>query len=302
VYSTSVKQVLQQEIEKHSLPFDFFDTIENWYIPIAQEIARQHQQKKDTLLINVNGSQGSGKSTLTAFLSLILTHHFGLNTIDISIDDFYLTKAQRKKLSKDVHPLLATRGVPGTHDIQLAVDCMQKLSHKQSCTLPQFNKAIDDRASEKSWKQIDKPVDIILFEGWCTAAPFQEKEALQNPINTLESEEDPDGVWRSYVNEQLKAYHQHLFNLSDYLIFLQIPNFEKVYEWRWLQEEKLALTASDNQAVMTRQQVHRFIQHYERITRNCLELLPDKANMTVKLSDNHNIVSLDYSGQSPIKD
>ena len=117
MYSTSVKQLLQLEIEKHRLPLEFFDTIDNWYIPIAQELAKQHQQKKDTLLINVNGSQGSGKSTLTAFLSLILTHHFGLNTVDISIDDFYLTKIQREQLAKDVHPLLATRGVPGTHDI-----------------------------------------------------------------------------------------------------------------------------------------------------------------------------------------
>ena len=295
MFTSTVNALLQQEILKHRLPADFLSTIENWYFPIAKELAEKHRQKQQTILVNVNGSQGSGKSTLTAFLSLILTHHFGLNTVDISIDDFYLSKAERLQLAEDIHPLFATRGVPGTHDVPLAVSCMQKLLHQQPCSLPQFDKANDDRASSEHWKQVDSPVDIILFEGWCIAAPFQTDDELQQPVNELEKVEDEHGLWRKTVNEELKNYHQQLFSLSDYLLFLQIPGFEKVYEWRWLQEQKLALTGNQNSSVMSQQQVHRFIQHYERITRNCLKTLPGIADMIIKLNDDHTIKSLDYS-------
>jgi len=289
----SLTAILQQEVINHRLPTDFLSTIESWYFPIAQELAKKHQEKKETILINVNGSQGSGKSTLTAFLSLILNHHLGINTIDISLDDFYLTKAQRLQLAKDVHPLLATRGVPGTHDLKLATSCLTNLLQKQACTLPLFDKAQDDRANSDLWKKIDDSVDIILFEGWCIDAPFQSENELEMPINELETKEDASGAWRKYVNEKLITYHQQFFNLSDYSVFLQIPNFEKVYEWRGLQEQKLALDSHD-QAVMKKQDIRRFIQHYERITRSCLKILPVKADMVIKLNDEHKIVSLDF--------
>ena len=36
----------------------------------------------------------------------------------LSIDDFYFGKKDRNKLSKTASPLLVTRGVPGTHNLQ----------------------------------------------------------------------------------------------------------------------------------------------------------------------------------------
>ena len=31
------------------------------------------------------------------------------------------------QLADDVHPLLAVRGVPGTHDVKLAIDTLERL-------------------------------------------------------------------------------------------------------------------------------------------------------------------------------
>lgn len=290
------RSLLIEEINQRHLPGDFLSSIEQWYVPLAQLIVecKQHTEK-ETLLISFNGAQGSGKSTLTAFLRLILMHQFALNTVDMSIDDFYLTHAERVELSKQVHPLFITRGVPGTHDVMLAkniIQCLQHCAESEPCSIPVFDKAIDDRRPQSDWLTINQPVDIILFEGWCNHSPVQPEAELHQPINRFEREEDAQAVWRSYVNEQLKLYHDELFSLSDMLVFLQVPGFEKVYEWRGLQEKKLAQSGGENKAVMNERQLERFIHHYERITRYTLAHLADDADVVLKLNEQHGIVSM----------
>lgn len=300
-FSATFKLLLQREIKQRDLPVDFMMTVERWYLPLAQQLFRLHQQKQHTLLISFNGAQGSGKSTLTAFLRLILIHHFDLYSVELSIDDFYLTQAHRSQRAKTIHPLLSTRGVPGTHDIELAqqtLSCLRHCCKENPCSIPVFDKSIDDRADESSWPRIQRSVDIILFEGWCNHAPVQSVEELKPFVNELEKVEDEQGVWRQYANDQLAEYHRSLFNHDDLLIFLKIPNFEKVYEWRGLQEQKLARGANPNDStVMTSDQLKRFIQHYERITRQCLLHLPAMANIVLTINDLHQIESMQIKGQ-----
>ncbi len=290
--SASTRAFLQQEIKQRDLPDEFIQTVEQWYFPLAQSLV----EKKGTgsLVVSFNGSQGSGKSTLTAFLRLILIHHFGMNTVEISIDDFYLTRRQRKQLASEVHPLLITRGVPGTHDVELAVNTirdLQNCSADHPCLIPGFNKAVDDRADRSAWRRQTQSADLILFEGWCNHAPVQSEAELIGPVNQLEREEDGQGVWRRYANEQLKVYHQKLFCLAESLVFLQVPSFEKVYEWRGLQEQKLRRQSGHTGQVMSDQQLRRFIEHYERITRSCLKVLPQQADVVLKLGDDHQITA-----------
>lgn len=293
--SSSLQTVLRQQIQDRHLPADFMGTVTNSYYPVAQEISRLHSLKGQ-LLVSFNGAQGSGKSTITAFLRLILIHEFKLETVEISIDDFYHTRQHRQQLAQEIHPLLQTRGVPGTHDIELASEtlaCLRQCSNTNECALPRFNKAIDDREQRSNWPIQKQAVDIILFEGWCNHAPVLSDEALLAPVNELESKEDQHAVWRSHMNEQLKIYHEKLFKQADLLIYLQVPSFEKVFEWRGLQEQKLAKdSGSNNSAVMDEKQLRRFIQHYERITRSCLEVLPSSADIVLKLGASHNIESL----------
>ncbi len=292
----SLTALLQQEIERRALPKDFLQTVEQWYLPMAKTISQKQKHKQGCLLVSFNGAQGSGKSTITAFLQILLFHHFHLNTVELSIDDFYLTHLQRQKLANEVHELFATRGVPGTHDVDLAgatIECVKQCSRHSPCYLPRFDKAIDDRVEQDFWPQINQEVQVILFEGWCNHAPVQAEQDLQQPVNELERDEDPDGIWRRYANEQLKRYHQRLFSKADMLIYLQVPSFEKVFEWRGLQEQKLARTAKNGgHAVMNELQLKRFIQHYERITRECLNQLPQQADLVLSLNDQHGIESM----------
>ena len=286
-------------IKKHRLPDTYARDAQQWFSPVADSIAAERKKAGKTLIIGINGSQGSGKSTLAEYLALLLRGKYHLKTVVLSIDDFYLTLQQRKSLSKSVHPLMATRGVPGTHDVELAIKVIQGLSEGKSCTeIPRFDKSVDDRYPEEKWDTIFPPTDIIIFEGWCVGADSQSAEELLKPVNSLEKDEDCDGTWRNYVNQQLAGRYQDLFKLVNTWIMLKAPSFDCVYQWRLEQETKLRrslpepASTTENTKVMDESGVKRFIQYYQRITEHLLNSLPDKVDILFELDQERKILSL----------
>jgi len=277
--------LMEEGIDKHTLP----DTVlAELYLPLTAWLLKKHCGK--TLFAGINGAQGSGKSTLCKILQLLIEQGFEKRVATLSIDDLYLTRQQRAELAKQVHPLLQTRGVPGTHDVALGLSLFEQLRAPHGeLSLPRFNKAIDDRAPIEQWPSLSLPVEVVLFEGWCVASQPQPSSTLAEPINALELQEDGEGIWRHYVNQQLSGDYQTLFKQLDTLIMLKIPAMEKVLEWRSLQEQKLATNQTDQSGVMTEQQVARFIMHYERITRDNLEHMPARADLVLTLNDDHQI-------------
>lgn len=294
------QDVVKSLILEHKLPEDFISTVDAFYRPLAEAIAAAKNQAGSTLLVGINGSQGSGKTTLDAFLKVLL-QEYGCYAVGVSIDDFYLTKAAREDRAQELHPLFATRGVPGTHDLPLAlatIDALRCASEDHPVKVPRFNKALDDREPEGNWTLVSQTVDVIILEGWCVASPTCDEHELQSPINELEANEDKDGLWRRSVNEFLLHYHRELFSQIDYLVFLQVPGFEQVYEWRALQEKKLAESwhrstqDSEGCAIMNESQLKRFIQHYERISRKTFASLAPKADAVLEIDKNHLITHL----------
>lgn len=280
-------------IKKHQLSEQYQQLAEKCYLGIAADIAAHQKSAKKPILLGINGAQGSGKSTLADFLVFVLTKHFQINSVALSLDDFYLTRATRMQHADTVHPLLSTRGVPGTHDVQLAIKIITTL--KAGCTpvsIPRFNKAIDDRSDQQD--VVNEPVDVLILEGWCVGSLPQTKQALLKPVNVLETEQDTDGAWRNYVNTQLAQDYQTLYGLIDQLIMLKAPSFDCVYQWRLEQEEKLRTNTQGeaHQHVMSPQQVHDFIQFYQRLTEHNLKTLPDKVDYLVELDADRNITQM----------
>jgi D-glycerate 3-kinase len=213
----------------------------------------------------------------------------------LSIDDIYLTRIEREVLAIKVHPLLKTRGVPGTHDVNLGrqlLTGLRALQAGQSIEIPVFDKSVDDRSPKKGFRRVTGPIDLVLFEGWCVGASPQRDQALSIPVNSLERIEDPDQIWRRYVNQQLANDYQRLFAEIDLLIMLKVPGMSSVVEWRSKQERKLANAAPDGHKIMDTKALQRFIMHYERLTRAMLAEMPDRADLVFKLSDKHKIVSV----------
>ena len=301
---------IDELIQQQALPPEYKDLVGDYLWPLVQDMAAMHTlrnktqstaQQQSPWLVGLQGTQGSGKSTVCLFIKVLLEKCFDLNVVVLSIDDFYKTRQQRITLSQSVHPLLITRGVPGTHDIDLALhtlDHLAALSVGKSCCVPSFNKLYDERTDESHWPVISNKVDIILFEGWCMGLPAQTQIALTNPINELEKKEDPEGVWRGFVNEKLISEYKTLFDKLDHLIVLQAPSFKCVYQWRLLQEKKLANRNIDPPSkeikthIQTPEQIERFIAHYERLTRHALNVLTENASWVITLNEQHNMISL----------
>nr|WP_310091527.1 kinase [Pseudoxanthomonas sacheonensis] len=231
----------------------------------------------------ISGLQGSGKSTLAAQIAALADTR-GHRVAVLSIDDFYLRKDQRLQLAREVHPLLATRGPPGTHDLGLALETIGSLRDGRPTRLPRFDKLADEREPAARWLSMERRCDFVLLEGWFLKTPPQSPDDLLQPINALERDEDPDGSWRRWCNKALADDYPRLWQTIDALWFLQGPDFDVVPEWRWQQEQ--SLQASDPERVaMSRLQVERFVQLFERVSRQALCTLPTIADKTVALDE-----------------
>ena len=277
-YSEKTQKRCAKLISQLQLPTSYYKTIYNIIFPLTTIILSKQTSKP--LLVSINGAQGTGKTTLTRFIRHTIESEFSCRVAELSLDDFYKTRAERKEMAKQVHPLFITRGVPGTHNLELLSDTIHCLLDGKPCIVPRFNKAADDRYDKSQSTHYNKPVDIILFEGWCNNSPVQTEDELLKPVNQLEKLEDSEGVWRRYSNDKLKAYHDLVFKYVGLNIMLQAPDFQSIFEWRKLQESKLGNSIIDSKIrIMNNMELHRFIQHFERITRHTLKVLPEKADI-----------------------
>lgn len=279
-------------LARERLPEGYRHTIDTVLRPLAGEIAVRARSQTGALRVGLCGAQGSGKTTASAALGELL-RELGTPAAVLSIDDFYLTRAARERLAREVHPLLLTRGVPGTHDVPLALDVIGALGRGACPPLPRFDKGRDDRAPGSQWQPPAQPVKVILLEGWCVGARAEAPAALERPVNELERLEDATGAWRTYVNAQLAGPYRALFDPLAPLVLLRAPSFEVVYRWRLEQEHKLrarlAAEGGDASRVMTDAQVARFIAHYERVTRHILQEMPARADRVITLAADRSI-------------
>ena len=275
-------------ITKNKLNNNYLAYAERWFAP-ALKNTLLHQNETSPFFLGINGAQGSGKSTLAEWLKVTIESTSPLNVIIVSLDDFYLSKHARQTLATEIHPLLKTRGVPGTHDLEHAITVFSALKKGLSCKIPRFNKLLDDIEPQEKWQNINGPVDIVIFEGWCVGCPPQFYHQLNKDVNALETQFDKNKEWRVFVNEQLKGY-QTWFAYIDHLWMLQAPSFASIFAWRKQQEELLAAHAPE-QSFMNDEHLAFFIQHYQRLTEHSLLYTPQHAQEIYHLDNNRQIIS-----------
>jgi D-glycerate 3-kinase len=292
-----MKTLIQEFMKAHRLPESFAAVACDYYAPVGERIAGWYNAAGAPLGIALNGGQGTGKSAFASFLRIYLEQFYGLRVFVLSLDDLYKTRAERSKLSASVHPLLATRGVPGTHDLKIGMEvAMGCLGYEQkNITSPVFEKQNDDRALREAWHHVSGPVDILILEGWCVSAIPEPEGALLDPINALERDSDFDGIWRRYVNMMLQQEYQKFFELFPRTVLLKAPSFECILRWRTKQEHKLRdkLAAGGGAGspvgLMSDAAVEKFVMHYERLTRWMLAELPERADVCIHLNEEHGV-------------
>ncbi|MCD8521251.1 MAG: hypothetical protein LRY66_09625 [Saccharospirillaceae bacterium] len=262
-------------------------------------------------LIGIHGGQGSGKSTLCRALAQVYRQVLGWNTVVLSIDDLYLTHSERSQLALNIHPLLSTRGVPGTHDVNLGLLLtrqLRQLNEGQRLMIPAFDKIQDDRLPENYWHTVTGPVDLILFEGWCVGCLPVAEEDLQEPVNSLEASDDSNGQWRRWVNQQLAGRYADWFAQIDRLLMLKVPGMNAVQQWRREQEDsnrkqsealsqnKIRLSKTTDRS-LSETGLIRFIQHYQRLTEQALHALPARADLVLELDARHQVAAIHGKAQ-----
>lgn len=268
-----------------------------YYLPLAVGIAQRQAAARAPLTVGIQGPQGSGKSTLVALLQAVLRDVGDLRVVCLSIDDLYLTRNQREAMGERVHPLFVTRGVPGTHDVDLGVRVLTSLTQAGTTAVPRFDKGRDDRLPEAAWPRVDGPCDVILFEGLWVGLPPLPQDCLTEPVNDLERDEDPDGRWRRHASKALAETYPELFAPCQWLIHLAVPSFDCVRRWRTEAEHRLRrrLQASgqDTRFVMDEAALSRFFAHYERFTAHAMEAMPARADAILRVDNDHRVVALE---------
>ena len=197
--------------------------------------------------------------------------------------------------------MLLTRGVPGTHDINMMLSFFKQVKSRKfkRLKLPTFNKAIDDRFSKRYWYDLKNKPDVIIFEGWCVGAKSEKTNTLKKTINSMERTKDHKQIWRKYVNQQLKSKYKNLYSQLNCLIYLKAKNFSLLQKWRLKQERKLYLKSKKNLKlkIMNKQDVLNFMQTYQRITQNMFKNMPKYASIILNLNSNHQIKTAVYKNK-----
>ena len=246
--------------------------------PIAEQLI-SHLLNPKVKVVGVSGAQGSGKSTFSSVLAQAL----GVDCVVASLDDYYLTKSQRSELAAQVHPLLQTRGVPGTHDTQALGELMQRFAiHRgpQKVEVLQFDKGLDDRVASCTQRG-----EMLIVEGWCLGVEPQPQAALETTLNELEQQHDQGGLWRQWVNAQIEQHYLPLWQQVDFWVHLRVPSFAQVYAWRAQQEQAIPEAQR-----MSAQALKQFVQHYERLSCWQIEFTqhsPLSPGCFVDLSEDH---------------
>ncbi len=275
-------------LNKHKLNPYYLLKAEHTFAALLNQINTMANKTTETVFIGINGCQGSGKTTLADYLVMQLKEKWQINAISCSLDDFYLSKNKRKQLAQSIHPLFKTRGVPGTHNIELLEQTLANFAkQKVNWRLAKFDKSTDNPQPKSRWPMITQKMNVVIIEGWCWGVLPQSPEALITPVNNLEKQQDPTRQWRNYVNQQLQDNYQPLFKQMNLTVMLKAPSFDCVYQWRLEQEQKLAKTASSS--MMNEQDIAQFIQYFQRLTEHALKVLPEQVDFLFELDKNRQI-------------
>ena len=235
--------------------------------------------------IMIAGPQGSGKSSLSKLIKLYLEKFYDKSVIIICMDDFYLSKKQRTQLSKNIHPLFLTRGVPGTHDLGLMNKKIKQILNKEfPIYLPIFDKVSDTR--KRTYKKVLK-ADVIIFEGWCAGAQPVNQNYLQKNFNNLEKHKDKNFIWRNSYNKYLNEY-QKIFSKFNYFIYFQFNHWDHVVNWKYKQELELRDKKKD---LALKKYLKEFVQYYEKVSKWMHLKVPKYCNILIKL-DTHQKIKL----------
>ena len=277
VYSDFVKLCQQLKL-KTALN----ETLWDLWLPLAIQIADWRKQQTQPLIQGFLGGQGTGKTTLTAILTLILSH-LGYQTVSLSLDDLYLTYADRQLLQSQ-DPRLARRGPPGTHDLKLGLQVLTQLKqNNQTVDIPRFDKSLWNGAGDRTQSEAILTADIVLFEGWFVGA---------RPINSALFKTAPapiltelDRAFAQDMNARLRDYLP-LWQQIDRLIVLYVSDYQLSKQWRKQAEHQMIAQGKPG---MSDAEIDEFVEYFWRSLHPKLFITPliQACDLVIEINSDH---------------
>lgn len=257
------------------------DTIEKVWLPLAFQIAHWRNAQSRVLIQGFLGGQGTGKTTLTKVLMLLL-NKLGYSTVSWSLDDLYLPYVDRVRL-RTRDPRMIRRGPPGTHDVQLGIEVLQQFQRGEfPIALPRFDKSAHGGEGDRSEPELITQADIILFEGWFVGV---------RPI-VSEFEIVADQQFAQAMNQQLQSYVP-LWELLDRFVILYVPEYQLSKQWRKEAEHKMI---AQGKAGMSDAEIDEFVEYFWQALHPELFIPPllKQADLVLEIGDGHSVRSINY--------
>jgi D-glycerate 3-kinase len=255
------------------------DTLRKVWLPLAFQIADWHNAQSHGLVQGFLGGQGTGKTTLTKILVLLL-NKLGYSTVSWSLDDLYLPYVDRVNL-RNRDPRMIRRGPPGTHDVQLGIEILQQFRRGEfPIELPRFDKSAHAGEGDRSKPEMITQADIILFEGWFVGV---------RPI-VSEFEIVVDREFAQAMNQQLQSYVP-LWDLLDRFVILYVPEYQLSKQWRKQAEHKMI---AQGKAGMSDTEIDEFVEYFWQALHPELFILPllKQADLVLEIGEEHTVRSI----------
>lgn len=212
------------------------------YYPLVEYI---HYHKKinqnKPLVFGIFGHQGTGKTTLSNILQELFKCLYDYQVSFISIDDLYKTFSELENLKKEEKEY-KYRGPPGTHDINLGVDLLTRFKNSEiNYLLPRYDKSMNNGLGDRSEslsERVEKPQDIIIFEGWFLGVNPVTEDEIEDYKNKEISSKFINLNLINKMNDKLNDYKK-LWNFIDIMIILRPEQYELSRKWRIQAEEEM---------------------------------------------------------------
>jgi D-glycerate 3-kinase len=253
---------------------DMLQVLWDVWLPLGIRLASVRQNLGRPLIQGILGGQGTGKTTMSKVLSLIL-QQLGYRTVSLSLDDLYKTYSDRLALTQR-YPRLIWRGPPGTHDIDLGLNILDQIRLCQSPVIvPRFDKSAYGGAGDRTTPEIVPGVDILLFEGWFVGVRPINPDAFDTappPIIT-----DEDRQFARDLNHQLRDYLP-LWERLDSLIVLYPTDYRCSLKWRKQAEQQMIAAGKSG---MNDLEIEEFVNYFWRSLHPELFIQPLVKDLTV---------------------
>jgi D-glycerate 3-kinase len=295
-----VEQRLQQLKRLHPNLSQFCQTQFGWsayslthcwqlWLPLAEQIQLWQTALQRPLIQGILGGQGTGKTTLTRILALILSQ-MGQAVAYLSIDDLYKTYAERQQLQR-LDPRFSWRGPPGTHDVETGLTVLQQFRQGEfPVAVPRFEKSLHGGAGDRIQPDLIAQVDIVLFEGWFVGLrPIDPGQFAEAPAPIVTA---ADREFAQTVNGQLQNYLP-LWDLLDRWLVLYPSDYRFSQQWRWQAEQQMQ---AKGQTGMSAAAVGEFVEYFWRALHPDLFVKPllqsAAVDLVIELDQDHQIEAI----------